>query len=65
MDHAETSDSTLPAGDRDIRKVEFDALYQIEVSESLTRAIGRVQSRGHAGMQSRRKTESRDSERGR
>lgn len=37
MDHAETSDSATPARNRDIGKVEFDALYQIEVSVSLTR----------------------------
>lgn len=37
MDYVETSDSTTPTGNGDIRKVELDAPYQIKVSESLTR----------------------------
>ena len=37
MDHAETSDSATPTGNGDIGEVEFDALYQIKVSVSLTR----------------------------
>jgi len=37
VNHIETSDPTTPAGNRDIRKVDLDTLYEIKVSKSLGR----------------------------
>jgi hypothetical protein len=50
VNHIETSDPTAPAGNRDFRKVDLDAIYEIKVSKSLGRRW--MQSLRHVGLQS-------------
>lgn len=50
VNHVETSDPTTPAGNRDFREVDLDAIYEIKVSKGLG---GRwVQGLRHVGLQS-------------
>ena|SRR5712671_2640675 len=63
VNHAETGDPAAPARDRDLGKVELDALYEVKVSVSLARSRRgmRMQGRRHVGLrcQARGKSGSR------
>lgn len=49
MNHIETSDPTTPTGNRNFRKAEVDAVYEIKVAKSIGR--GWMQCLRHVGLQ--------------
>jgi hypothetical protein len=52
VNYAKTGNPAAPAGDRDLGKVELDALYEVKISVSLARSRRgmRMQGRGHVGL---------------